>query len=81
MLLMPAWFRLASQSACRRNGPWNSRSGADPCRRKPEDRGGACFLQGARAGIERRASRPYIIYQQDAQVVNLQTFARRVGAT
>ncbi len=79
--MMPVWFRLASRCACRRYGPWNHGHGADPRHRKSEHRGGASFLQGARTGIERRASRQYIIYQQDAEVVNLQAFAGRVGAT
>jgi hypothetical protein len=35
----------------------------------------------ARAPVERRASPQYIIYQQNADIVNLETLAGRVGAT
>jgi hypothetical protein len=81
MLLLPAWFRVAARHPSRRNGPGNHGYGADPRHRKSQYRGGASFLQGTRTGIERRASRQYIIYQQDAEVVNLQALARGVGAT
>ena len=78
---MPAWFRPASEASCRRNGPGTIGPERTRPTVNPEDRGGASFLQRAGAGIERGTSRQYIIYQQDAQVVNLQAFARRVGAT
>src|ERR1700683_2613205 len=76
-----AWFPLAAPCMRRHYGPWRSPRGPYPRYRKTQYLGSALFLERPRARIERATSRHYMIYQQNAEVVNLQAFAGGVGAT
>ena len=61
--------------------PWNHPCGPHPRYRKTQYRGSGRFLERPRTRIERGTRRQYIIYQHNAEVVNLQALASGVGAT
>src|ERR1700734_2194519 len=76
-----AWFPLAAPCMRCEHRPWNHPCGPHPRYRKTQYRGSARFLERPRTRIERGTIRQYIIYQQNAEVVNLQALAGGVGAT
>ena len=70
----PGWLILLFRTQA---GP----SGEHPCHRQPQNRCRASLLKRPRTGVKRRAGRQYIIYQQNAEVVNSGALASGVGAT
>jgi hypothetical protein len=76
-----AWFPLTAPCMRCHRGPSNHPCGPYSRYRRTHYRGSARFLKRPGAPINRGTSRQYIIYQQNAEVVNLQALVGGVGAT